>query len=155
MTTADERDHDDSRDDLYDADGAQDEDGPRLAALVAVRHPRTHEPVILQAGSVAPRWARAMLRSPSLWDGGKVPDGVEEAEPLRSSARLSADASITTASPAALPADDGGAPPRRGAGSSAEHWAEFARAHGVPVDADMGRDQIIAACEAHGVPIGS
>lgn len=43
------------------------------------------------------------------------------------------------------------APPRAGRGSGLEAWLRFAEAHGVGVDSDMSRDDVIAACEAAGV----
>jgi hypothetical protein len=42
-------------------------------------------------------------------------------------------------------------PSRSGRGSGAEAWRAFAESHGVAVDADMSRDDIIAACERAGV----
>lgn len=46
-----------------------------------------------------------------------------------------------------------GVPPRAGKGSGKEAWAAYAEANGVEVDADASRDDIIAACEAAGVPV--
>ncbi|MFJ4356916.1 hypothetical protein ACIP25_11665 [Streptomyces massasporeus] len=42
-------------------------------------------------------------------------------------------------------------PSRSGRGSGAEAWRAFAESRGVAVDADMSRDDIVAACERAGV----
>jgi hypothetical protein len=69
------------------------------------------------------------------------------------------------AEPAASLADDGDqdvqpaepvdveVPNRGGKGSSKAHWLEYARAKGVEVTDDMERHEVIAACEAAGVPV--
>jgi hypothetical protein len=43
------------------------------------------------------------------------------------------------------------APPRRGAGSGREAWADYADTQDVEVTPEMSRDDIIAACERRGV----
>lgn len=43
-------------------------------------------------------------------------------------------------------------PAKNGAGSTADAWAIYAQANGVEVELDAKRDDIIAACEAAGVP---
>lgn len=50
------------------------------------------------------------------------------------------------------PARVDGVPAKAGRGSSQKAWAEYAQAKGVEVDADAARDDIIAACEAAGIP---
>jgi hypothetical protein len=69
------------------------------------------------------------------------------------------------AEPAATSADEGDqdvqpaepvdveVPNRGGKGSSKAHWLEYARAMGVEVTDDMERHEVIAACEAAGVPV--
>lgn len=47
--------------------------------------------------------------------------------------------------PAHWPPPD--APPRHGRGASREAWAAFAEYHKIPVTPEMGRDEIISACE--------
>jgi hypothetical protein len=42
-------------------------------------------------------------------------------------------------------------PSRSGRGSGLDAWRAFAESRGVAVDADMSRDDIIAACERAGV----
>lgn len=44
-----------------------------------------------------------------------------------------------------------GAPPKTGAGSGREHWAEYAGDHGLTVTDEQGRDEIIAALESAGI----
>jgi hypothetical protein len=44
------------------------------------------------------------------------------------------------------------APPKSGAGSGAAAWVDYARAMGLDVTEDAKRDDVIAACEAAGVP---
>lgn len=50
------------------------------------------------------------------------------------------------------PASDG-VPPQAGAGSGRDAWADYAEQHGVDVDEDWKRDQIIDACKKAGVPV--
>src|SRR4051812_20900309 len=47
------------------------------------------------------------------------------------------------------------APPKGGAGSGREAWAEYAAASAVPVADDATREDIIAALDAAGVPTGN
>ncbi|MGW2742370.1 hypothetical protein [Streptomyces sp. NPDC001450] len=54
-------------------------------------------------------------------------------------------------SSAEAPTGEGEAPPRSGRGSGIEAWRTFAEQHGVGVDSDMSREDIIAACESAGV----
>lgn len=44
-------------------------------------------------------------------------------------------------------------PPRYGKGSAQKVWAAYAAAHGLEVDVDTPRDEIIGACEDAGVPV--
>jgi hypothetical protein len=46
-----------------------------------------------------------------------------------------------------------GPPPQSGKGSGRDAWAAYAEAHGVAVDEDANRDQIVADLEAAGVPV--
>jgi hypothetical protein len=46
-----------------------------------------------------------------------------------------------------------GVPPRAGRGSGKEAWAAYAAEHEVEVADGASRDDIIAACEAAGVPV--
>ncbi|AXN51236.1 hypothetical protein DSM43518_04778 [Mycobacterium marinum] len=46
-----------------------------------------------------------------------------------------------------------GPPPRAGAGSGRGAWADYAAAHGIDVDEDWKRDQIIDACEDKGIAV--
>jgi hypothetical protein len=50
-------------------------------------------------------------------------------------------------------ADAEAIPAKAGAGSSKDAWAAYAAAHDVTVDENASRDDIIAACEAAGVPV--
>lgn len=43
-------------------------------------------------------------------------------------------------------------PPKGGAGSGKEAWADYAAERGVEVDEDATRDEIVAALDAAGVP---
>lgn len=59
---------------------------------------------------------------------------------------------------AELKADPGpdasdGPPPLAGKGSGKEAWAEYAERHGVGVDSEMTRDQIVDACRQADVPV--
>ncbi len=41
-------------------------------------------------------------------------------------------------------------PPESGVGASREAWAQYASAHGIGVDGNWKREDIIAACKQHG-----
>lgn len=47
----------------------------------------------------------------------------------------------------------GTAPPRSGKGSGVDAWSDYAYTNNVDVPDDAGRDDIITACEAAGVPV--
>lgn len=57
-------------------------------------------------------------------------------------------------SPTSAPSagDTSGPPPKSGAGSGRDAWAEYATARGVAVPDGAGRDDIVAALDAAGVP---
>jgi hypothetical protein len=46
-----------------------------------------------------------------------------------------------------------GPPPQHGRGSGEDKWRAYAENHGVDVSAAEGRDDVIAALEAAGVPV--
>lgn len=66
------------------------------------------------------------ITNPSAWEGGKVP---------------------------AQPTSASDVPPKGGAGSGMQAWAAYAASKGVEVPEDASRDDIIAACQAAGVPV--
>lgn len=45
------------------------------------------------------------------------------------------------------------APPQAGPGSGREAWAAYAKKHGVEVDDEVSRHEIIEACRKAGVPV--
>jgi hypothetical protein len=94
-----------------------------LTAGVVVRHPGSGTVIFLPEGSDLPEWAEAL-----------VGDHVLTAQTVA--------ADTVTAEP----------PPKAGPGSSRARWVEYAAANGIAVTDDETRDEIIAACEAAGVP---
>jgi hypothetical protein len=50
-------------------------------------------------------------------------------------------------------ASAGGPPPKSGRGSGRDAWADYAEANGVEVTEADSKDDVIAACEAAGVPV--
>ncbi|MCC3333587.1 hypothetical protein [Nocardia abscessus] len=87
---------------------------------------------------VVPDWARNKITNPNVWaDAEKAAD--------ESAAIDSADEPATE--------NPDGPPPQGGPGASRQKWADYASAHGVEVEADWKREDIIAACEKAGVPV--
>lgn len=99
--------------------------GARLAVGVVVRGP-DGGPRYLAAGEELPDWATALVD----------PSRLKEAPPA----------------PAPAPAPKVDPPPRSGAGSSTDAWANYAETMGVQVPLDAERKEIIAALDAAGVP---
>lgn len=97
--------------------------GARLAVNVVVLGP-SGEPRAFLEGDTVPDWAADQIGPHCFEDG----DDAEEASA------------------------EGTPPPKSGRGSSVEAWAAYADAHDVTVDDDAKREDIIAACEAAGVP---
>ena len=93
-------------------------------------------------GDALPDWALARIGS-HCFDGGEHPRP-ELAEPVAH------DAPKGTQEPG-KPADSE-IPRKAGPGSSTDAWAAYAAKHGVAVDADPKRDEIIAALEAANIP---
>lgn len=87
-----------------------------------------------------PAWAKERITNPDVWD--KLDS---EPDPKR---RGEDGAEGQTAGEPVGPTP----PPKSGAGSSADAWLEYASAQGVDVEQDAKRDDIIAACDAAGVP---
>ncbi len=85
-------------------------------------------------GDEVPGWAAARITNPAAW----------VYEPRHAEVTRAAD-------PQPVPVADE-PPPQAGKGSSRDAWADYATACGVTVDAEQGRDEIIAACAAAGVP---
>jgi hypothetical protein len=85
-------------------------------------------------GDEVPEWAAKLITNPNVL----AVDDVASDEPSGSSEAAS---------------DDDAPPPRYGKGSAQKAWAAYAVAHGVDVDDDTPRDEIIAACEDAEVPV--
>ncbi len=77
-------------------------------------------------GDDVPAWARKRITNPAVWDG-EIEDDDEH--------------------------DGDGPPPQSGKGSSEKAWATYAEAQGVNIEGLDTRAEIIAACEAAGVPV--
>ncbi|MBQ1122642.1 hypothetical protein [Streptomyces sp. B15] len=61
------------------------------------------------------------------------------------------DAEQTSSTQASQEVESVEEPPRSGRGSGVDAWRAFAEAHGVAVDDQMSRDDVIAACEQAGL----
>lgn len=83
-------------------------------------------------GEDLPDWAAGQITNPDVWEGELPPHLDENGEPQP---RVAASA----APPAQLQE-----PPRAGKGSGREAWAAYAAQHGVEVDNDASRDDIVA-----------
>jgi len=82
-----------------------------------------HFPVGM-SDSDLPEWAAARITNPDVWEQPVVD----------------------------LPSVVVEVPPKSGAGSSVSAWASYASTNDVSVKPDAKRDDVIAACEAAGVP---
>lgn len=82
-------------------------------------------------GSTPPKWAADRITNPNAWSA-------EEESP----APLHEAPAVTTH----------GVPPRSGKGSGIQAWRAYADANGFETDDDIGRDEIIAALKADGIP---
>lgn len=81
------------------------------------------ESVRFLPGDEIPEWAQALITNPNCWVDGELPAAKsDDSEPV--------------------------APPRAGKGSGRDEWAAYAASLGVEVDAEAGRDDIIAAIDA-------
>lgn len=100
----------------------------RLAATVHVQDPETGRHVVFLKGSEPPERVAKLITNPNVWDG--EPEEETESE------------STETV---------GGEPPRSGKGSGRDIWAAFAAEHGVHVEDEDSRDDIIAALAEAGV----
>lgn len=114
-----------------------------LASTVHLRNPDTGRMEILAAGVAPPEWAAPLITNPKAW--ATPPEApAQEPAPVPEPPAGQRDTP---------PVADGEGPPRRsGPGSGREAWAAYAREHGVLVNADDGRDSIIAALDEAGIP---
>jgi len=82
-----------------------------------------------------PGWAVEQIQNPNVW----VEDAAPAAAPV---------------DPAAAVVDEGDAPPpKSGPGSAKAAWVAYAQSHGVEVEDDATRDDIVAAVAAAGVAV--
>lgn len=97
-----------------------------------------------------PSWAADKISNPAAWSDdaslpSASPDRARESGPRRTETQSA------PAAQAAPAADE--PPPRSGPGSGTAVWRAYAARHDVRVSADADRGDIIAACEARGVPV--
>lgn len=97
--------------------------GARLSVNVVVLGP-SGEPRAFLEGDTVPDWAADQIGPHCFEDSDDTEGGSAEGTP----------------------------PPKAGRGSSLEAWSAYAEAQGVNIDDDAKREDIIAACEAAGVP---
>jgi hypothetical protein len=96
------------------------------------------EVVAFLPGDDVPSWAAKQITNPLAW--GTEPEQAEVGSGGR----------VGDASPER---DADGPPPQGGTGATRQRWADYATAHGVDVQDDWKREDIIAACEKAGVPV--
>lgn len=80
-------------------------------------------------------------------------DEVDQGTPIQAREDDQTDAETEAQAAVDEAEDDVPVPPQGGAGSGREVWARYADSKGVEYDDDATRDEIIAACEAAGVPV--
>lgn len=101
----------------------------------------------LKAGSELPQWAQGRV-------GDHVLSGTAgTAKPAPAEVDVTVrdiDGSVRDATVEVTAAEP---PPRSGRGSGRDAWSDYATAQGVEVTEDMERNEIIAACQASGVPV--
>ncbi|WP_328339529.1 hypothetical protein [Micromonospora sp. NBC_00421] len=109
-------------------------------------------------GDSLPDWAVAAISNPDVWDGDPPPR-LEPTTPAESReqkrARLLAQLAELgdDGTQAGEPGQgDDGPPPKSGPGSGAPVWRAYAAKRQVEVPADAGREAVIAALDAAGVP---
>lgn len=107
-----------------------------LTAGVVLRHPGSGVVEFLACGTPLPEWAVGLVGDHVLDGPPSAPSAVESHDPP----------------PAAPAVTASGPPPRSGKGSSDAAWTTYAREHDVPVTDEMRRSEVIAMCEAAGVP---
>lgn len=104
-----------------------------------------------------PDWAVASISNPDVWDG-EAPPTPEKPTTAAAGSDPSDEVQRLKARIAELEAAQTGGggqpaiPSRRGPGSGAPEWREYARGLGVTVADDASRDDAIAAVEAAGYP---
>lgn len=123
--------------------------GRRLARVVHVRNARTGDTVTLRPGDDVPGWAADRITNPACWgeDRAALPTAQSSPRPpAEEPGKVSPQATVE-------PGPEPGPPPQSGRGSSAARWREYAAAHGVTVDPDTDRDDVIALLAERGVPV--
>ncbi|WP_280481627.1 hypothetical protein [Nocardia cyriacigeorgica] len=122
-------------------------------------------------GDHVPAWAAAKITNPHVWEGtdhtpivtiatgggggGGGGQGIvirEVPDPGHSVEEATAD-DDAAGDPAVASGNGDGPPAQRGTGSNRQAWADYAESRGVTVEPDWKREDIIAACEAAGVPV--
>jgi hypothetical protein len=111
---------------------------PKLALTVHVHDPETGRTVVLNRGTEVEGRLLTLITNPGVWED---PDAVVEAAAEFQSTQAEEDETT----------DAVVEPPRAGKGSSRDAWALFATNHGVQVEDDDTRDDIIAALADAGV----
>jgi hypothetical protein len=106
---------------------------------------------------VLPDWAVAGISNPKVWADAPDDRHDDETVILPVVSLPPADPIDPDEDPAAgqVPSLGGSPPPKAGRGASREAWAAYAEAHGVDVQGEWGRSEIIAALDAAGVPTES
>ncbi|WP_280471002.1 hypothetical protein [Nocardia cyriacigeorgica] len=120
-------------------------------------------------GDHVPAWAAAKITNPHVWEGtdhtpepivtmgtgGGGGQGIVIRELPDTRLHVEeATADDDAAGDPAVDSDNGDGPPaQRGTGSNRQAWADYAARRGVTVEPDWKREDIIAACEAAGVPV--
>lgn len=119
----------------------------KLAKNVYVRGHGWYGPAYPDAGDPP----AGSITNPQCWEGGSSSSS-PPGESTSTGPVTSAPSSSPSAEPTLNPPASGGPPPKSGRGSSDENWTAYARRNGVSVGDDMSRREVIAACQAAGVP---
>jgi hypothetical protein len=110
----------------------------KLATTVHVHDPETGRSVVFLKGATPPKRIQDLITNQSVWETSQDTD---EADPVEDAAEESTPVQDSSAD---------GEPPRSGKGSSKDAWASFASQHGVGVDDEDSRDDIVAKLIAAG-----
>lgn len=106
---------------------------------------------VFPAGSEPPDWAQAAITNPKAWgEHGSTPAEEQYTDEI---AKISTQVSGGTAKAAQTGDGEPPTPPKGGKRATRSEWLQYATDSGVQVDNDASKEDIVAACEAVGVPV--
>lgn len=109
-------------------------------------------------GDDVPEWARAKITNPKAWDDYEPPVTNPSPRPVAAggssvppedTTETGSDEPVEQSEPDSTTPSD--TPARSGPGSGRGVWSAYARRHGMDISNEDSRDDIIEACERHGL----